>query len=203
MTSTSSIELLNFKKIAKIGEGQYGVVYKARMNSTGQLVAMKRIMIDENEGIPSTALREISLLQNLKHENIVRLLDVLHLDTRFYLVFELLEMDLGQLLKKNRPKTLPIDLSKSFFKQMIEGLFFCHTRRVLHRDIKPQNLLIGAHGVLKIADFGLARVFQVPQRPLTNEVVTLWYRPPEVLFGNFTLHLVRFFSIQPPVISRR
>ena len=178
---------LNFEKLGKIGEGQYGVVYKARMVATGQEVALKRILVDEHDGIPSTALREISLLQNLKHQNIVRLIDVLHVDAKFYLVFELLEMDLGQLLKLARPNVLPIEVAKSMFKQLVEGLYFCHTRRILHRDIKPQNLLLSSEGILKLADFGLARLFSLPLRALTTEVVTLWYRPPEVLFGELLI----------------
>ena len=178
---------LNFEKLGKIGQGQYGVVYKARMVATGHEVALKRILIDEYDGIPSTALREVSLLQDLKHQNIVKLIDVLHVDAKFYLVFELLEMDLGQLLKSARPDVFPIEVTKSLFKQLIEGLYYCHSRRILHRDIKPQNLLLSSEGVLKLADFGLARLFSLPLRALTTEVVTLWYRPPEVLFGEFPL----------------
>ena len=173
----------DYEKLDKIGEGQYGVVYKARNVTSDELVALKRIAIDERDGVPSTALREISLLQGLKHENIVRLIDVLFVEARFYIVFELSDMDLGQFIRRFRPKLVPLEVSKSIFKQLISGLYFCHSRRVLHRDIKPQNLLINKDGVMKIADFGLARAFSIPLRPLTNEVVTLWYRPPEVLFG--------------------
>jgi len=147
-------------------------------------VALKRINIDDRDGIPSTALREISVIRSLNHDNIVKLLDVLFAETKFYLVFELAEMDLGQFIRQYKPELVPFDISKNIFKQLISGLFFCHSRRVLHRDIKPQNILLNADYVVKIADFGLARAFTVPLRPLTNEVVTLWYRPPEVLFGD-------------------
>ena len=175
--------LLNYEKVKKIGEGQYGVVYKARNIATNEMVALKRINIDDRDGVPSTALREISLLQGLKHENIVKLLDVLFVEAKFYLVFELSEMDLGQFIRRFKPQLVPFEMSKSIFKQLVTGLFFCHSRRVLHRDIKPQNVLVDVDGSVKIADFGLARAFTVPLRPLTNEVVTLWYRAPEILFG--------------------
>lgn len=175
---------LDYEKVSKIGEGQYGVVYKARNVATNELVALKRINIDDRDGIPSTALREISVIRSLNHDNIVKLLDVLFAETKFYLVFELAEMDLGQFIRQYKPELVPFDISKNIFKQLISGLFFCHSRRVLHRDIKPQNILVNADYVVKIADFGLARAFTVPLRPLTNEVVTLWYRPPEVLFGD-------------------
>merc|ERR1712042_358761 len=78
---------------------------------------------------------------------------------------------------------LPEPLAMSYLKQLLEGIAYCHKHRVLHRDLKPQNLLIDQHGAIKLADFGLARAFGVPVRVYTHEVVTLWYRAPEVLLG--------------------
>lgn len=176
----------DYLKIEKIGEGTYGVVYKGRHKATGQVVAMKKIRLEsEDEGVPSTAVREVSLLQELKHPNVVRLLDVLMQESRLYLIFEFLSMDLKKYLD-SIPSGQYMDrmLVKSYLYQILEGIYFCHCRRVLHRDLKPQNLLIDNNGVIKLADFGLARAFGVPVRVYTHEVVTLWYRAPEVLLGS-------------------
>ncbi|XP_029465612.1 cyclin-dependent kinase 1 [Rhinatrema bivittatum] len=176
----------DYAKIEKIGEGTYGVVYKGRHKITGQVVAMKKIRLEnEEEGVPSTAIREISLLKELQHPNIVCLQDVLMQDSRLYLIFEFLSMDLKKYLD-----SIPSDqfmdpmLVKSYLYQILQGIVFCHSRRVLHRDLKPQNLLIDSKGVIKLADFGLARAFGIPVRVYTHEVVTLWYRAPEVLLGS-------------------
>uniref|UniRef100_A0A8C4RIR0 Cyclin-dependent kinase 1 n=1 Tax=Erpetoichthys calabaricus TaxID=27687 RepID=A0A8C4RIR0_ERPCA len=166
--------------------GTYGVVYKGRHKTTGQVVAMKKIRLEsEEEGVPSTAIREISLLKELQHPNIVCLQDVLMQESRLYLVFEFLSMDLKKYLD-SIPSGQYMDptLVKSYLYQICQGIVFCHSRRVLHRDLKPQNLLIDNKGVIKLADFGLARAFGIPVRVYTHEVVTLWYRAPEVLLGS-------------------
>jgi len=178
----------NFQKIEKIGEGTYGVVYKAKDKITNQLVALKKIRLEvESEGVPSTAIREISLLKELEHPAIVQLLDVVHADQKLYLVFEYLDKDLKKLMddhaKENGQVGLPEPLAMSYLKQLLEGIAYCHQHRVLHRDLKPQNLLIDGHGSIKLADFGLARAFGFPVRTYTHEVVTLWYRAPEILLG--------------------
>ncbi|XP_031445827.1 cyclin-dependent kinase 1 [Phasianus colchicus] len=176
----------DYTKIEKIGEGTYGVVYKGRHKTTGQVVAMKKIRLEsEEEGVPSTAIREISLLKELRHPNIVCLQDVLMQDARLYLIFEFLSMDLKKYLD-TIPSGQYLDRSrvKSYLYQILQGIVFCHSRRVLHRDLKPQNLLIDDKGVIKLADFGLARAFGIPVRVYTHEVVTLWYRSPEVLLGS-------------------
>ncbi|NXW90021.1 CDK3 kinase, partial [Alopecoenas beccarii] len=171
-----------FQKVEKIGEGTYGVVYKARNKRTGQLVALKKIRLDsETEGIPSTAIREISLLKELKHPNIVRLLDVIHSQKKLYLVFEYLNQDLRRYMDSSQTGELPLSMVKNYLFQLLQGVSFCHSHRVIHRDLKPQNLLINEAGTIKLADFGLARAFGVPLRTYTHEVVTLWYRAPEIL----------------------
>ncbi|XP_032890184.1 cyclin-dependent kinase 1 [Amblyraja radiata] len=176
----------DYVKIEKIGEGTYGVVYKGRHKVTQQIVAMKKIRLEsEEEGVPSTAIREISLLKELQHPNVVCLHDILMQDARLYLIFEFLSMDLKKYLD-SLPSRQMMDpmLVKSYLYQITQGIAFCHSRRVLHRDLKPQNLLIDSKGVIKLADFGLARAFGVPVRIYTHEVVTLWYRAPEVLLGS-------------------
>jgi cyclin-dependent kinase len=185
--------------------GTYGVVYKAKdLLHSGRIVALKKIRLEaEDEGVPSTAIREISLLKELNDPNIVRLLNIVHSDgQKLYLVFEFLDLDLKKYMEAlpvsdgGRGKALPEgsgpDLGrlglgdamvKKFMSQLCEGVRYCHSHRVLHRDLKPQNLLIDRDGNLKLADFGLARAFGVPLRTYTHEVVTLWYRAPEILLG--------------------
>jgi len=181
------------------------VVYKARdLLHGGRIVALKKIRLEaEDEGVPSTAIREISLLKEMNDPNIVRLLNIVHADGhKLYLVFEFLDLDLKKYMEAlpvsdgGRGKALPEgsgpDLGrlglgdamvKKFMSQLCEGVRYCHSHRVLHRDLKPQNLLIDRDGNLKLADFGLARAFGVPLRTYTHEVVTLWYRSPEILLG--------------------
>ncbi|XP_035749291.1 cyclin-dependent kinase 3 isoform X2 [Egretta garzetta] len=137
----------------------------------------------EAEGVPSTAIREISLLKELKHPNIVRLLDVIHSQKKLYLVFEYLNQDLKKYMDSSRTGEFPLSLAKNYVFQLLQGVSFCHSHRVIHRDLKPQNLLINEAGAIKLADFGLARAFGVPLRTYTHEVVTLWYRAPEILLG--------------------
>jgi len=173
-----------YQKIDKLGEGTYGIVYKAKNRETGQIVALKRIRLDsEEEGVPCTAIREISLLKELSHPNVVSLYDVIHTEKKLTLVFEFLDQDLKKYIDDNGGRVEPA-VVKSFLYQLINGVGYCHLHRVLHRDLKPQNLLINVAGELKLADFGLARAFGIPVRSYSHEVVTLWYRAPDVLMGS-------------------
>mmetsp|Transcript_21911 Transcript_21911/g.36304 ORF Transcript_21911/g.36304 Transcript_21911/m.36304 type:complete len:300 (-) Transcript_21911:224-1123(-) len=174
-----------YQKIEKIGEGTYGVVYKAKDRQGGEIVALKKIRLEaEDEGVPSTAIREISLLKELRHPNIVRLKDVVHSENKLYLVFEYLDQDLKKYMDSVGSGGIHPNLVKSYLYQLLKGIAFCHSHRILHRDLKPQNLLIDRNGALKLADFGLARAFGIPVRTYTHEVVTLWYRAPEILLGS-------------------
>lgn len=173
-----------YQKMEKIGEGTYGVVYKAKDRVTGEIIALKKIRLEaEDEGIPSTAIREISLLKELRHPNIVHLYDVIHTERKLTLVFEFLDQDLKKYLDVC-DGGLDTPILKSFLYQLLTGVAYCHHHRVLHRDLKPPNLLINREGQLKLADFGLARAFGIPVRSYTHEVVTLWYRAPDVLMGS-------------------
>ncbi|GMM35822.1 cyclin-dependent serine/threonine-protein kinase [Saccharomycopsis crataegensis] len=181
------VDLSDYQRLEKIGEGTYGVVYKALdTRHDNRIVALKKIRLEsEDEGVPSTAIREISLLKELKDENIVRLYDIVHSDShKLYLVFEYLDLDLKKYMESIPPDVgLGAEMVKKFMMQLIKGIAHCHGHRILHRDLKPQNLLIDKEGNLKLADFGLARAFGVPLRAYTHEIVTLWYRCPEVLLG--------------------
>ncbi|QCE14745.1 Cdc2-related kinase [Vigna unguiculata] len=175
-----------FEKLAKIGQGTYSNVYKARDLVTGKIVALKKVRFDnlEPESVKFMA-REILVLRRLDHPNVVKLegLVTSRMSCSLYLVFEYMEHDLaglaaGQGVKFTEPQV------KCFMKQLLSGLEHCHSRGVLHRDIKGSNLLIDNEGILRIADFGLATFFDTKiKQAMTSRVVTLWYRPPELLLG--------------------
>ncbi|KAH8591164.1 hypothetical protein B0O99DRAFT_520110 [Bisporella sp. PMI_857] len=167
-----------------VGSGTYGKVYKAVHVYTKKLVALKKIRMEgERDGFPVTAVREIKLLQSLKHANVVHLEEVMVEKNDCFMVFEYLSHDLTGLL--NHP-TFKLDAGhkKHLAKQLFEGLDYLHRRGVLHRDIKAANILVSSDGQLKLADFGLAR-FYAKRRQLdyTNRVITIWYRSPELLLG--------------------
>lgn len=169
----------------QVGEGTFGKVYKAR-NSVAQIyVALKRIRMEtEKDGFPVTAMREIKLLQTLKHENVVRLYEMMVSNGAVYMVFEYMDHDLTGILSQSHFKFSEAHL-KSLCKQMLQGLAHLHRKGVIHRDIKGSNILLNSRGELKLADFGLARFYQKRRRTdYTNRVITLWYRPPELLLGS-------------------
>ncbi|EHB13854.1 Serine/threonine-protein kinase PCTAIRE-3 [Heterocephalus glaber] len=176
-------KLETYVKLDKLGEGTYATVFKGRSKLTQNLVALKEIRLEHEEGAPCTAIREVSLLKNLKHANIVTLHDLIHTDRSLTLVFEYLDSDLKQYLD-HCGNLMSMHNVKIFMFQLLRCLAYCHRRKILHRDLKPQNLLINDRGELKLADFGLARAKSVPTKTYSNEVVTLWYRPPDVLLGS-------------------
>jgi len=174
-----------YRKMAKLGEGTYGVVYEAEHVPSKTTVALKKIKIDANEeGIPATTLREISLLKELQHPCIIPLLRSIYEHGELYLVFEYMTCDLKQYLDKSlkEKEYLTLIKLKQLSYYLIEGVRYCHAHRILHRDLKPQNILIDIkNNIIKIGDFGLGREHGLPITKLTHEVVTLWYRPPEIL----------------------
>lgn len=173
----------SYHKLEQLGEGSYATVYKGYSSLTNQIIALKEIRLQEEEGAPFTAIREASLLKGLRHANIVTLHDIIHTKETLTFVFEYVHTDLSQYLEKH-PGGLNAFNVKLFLYQLLRGLGYCHERRILHRDLKPQNLLISEIGELKLADFGLARAKSIPSHTYSHEVVTLWYRPPDILLGS-------------------
>ncbi|KAL5806702.1 hypothetical protein ACOSQ4_029435 [Xanthoceras sorbifolium] len=170
-----------YERLEKIGKGTYGEVYKGQHLSNNETVALKRI----RKHVPGAEITEISLLQGMQHENIVRLLDVQKTETDLYLIFEYLDMDFKKYMKSypdfgKDPRNI-----KTFLHQILRGIAYCHSRRVLHRDLKPKNLLVDlCTNTLKLADFGLAREFSITFRTYTPKVGTRLYRAPEILLGS-------------------
>uniref|UniRef100_A0A6M2DJ92 Putative cdc2-related protein kinase n=1 Tax=Xenopsylla cheopis TaxID=163159 RepID=A0A6M2DJ92_XENCH len=194
-------ESSKYDKLTKIGQGTFGEVFKGREKSTSRthpnkFVAMKKVLMEnEKEGFPITALREIKILQLLNHENVVNLIEICRTKavlennyrSTFYLVFDFCEHDLAGLLSNANVK-FSLGEIKKVMQQLLNGLYYIHNNKILHRDMKAANVLITKNGILKLADFGLARAFSVPKNGAanryTNRVVTLWYRPPELLLGD-------------------
>ncbi|XP_063039236.1 LOW QUALITY PROTEIN: cyclin-dependent kinase 16-like [Melospiza melodia melodia] len=176
-------KLETYVKLDKLGEGTYATVYKGRSKLTENLVALKEIRLEHEEGAPCTAIREVSLLRDLKHANVVTLHDIVHTPQCLTLVFEYLDRDLKQYLD-DCGNVISMHNVRLFLFQLLRGLAFCNRHKVLHRDLKPQNLLLSRRGDLKLADFGLARAKSIPTKTFSSEVVTLWYRPPDILLGS-------------------
>lgn len=176
----------SFQKIEKIGEGTYGVVYKAREKQTGRYVALKKIRPEnENEGIPATTIREILILKNLKHSTIIDLIEIIHNEDKMYLVFEFIETDLKKLMDDYSKKNIRFDkfIARKMAYQLTTAVAFCHSKNIFHRDLKPQNILVDCNYNIKLGDFGLGRAASIPLRNYTAQIITLWYRPPELLLG--------------------
>ncbi|XP_052605508.1 cyclin-dependent kinase 15 isoform X2 [Peromyscus californicus insignis] len=172
----------SYLNLEKLGEGSYAKVYKGISRINGQLVALKVISMNAEEGVPFTAIREASLLKGLKHANIVLLHDIVHTKETLTFVFEYMHTDLAQYMSRHPGGLHPHNV-RLFMFQLLRGLAYIHHQHVLHRDLKPQNLLISHLGELKLADFGLARAKSIPSQTYSSEVVTLWYRPPDALLG--------------------
>ncbi|KAL7672771.1 hypothetical protein ACOME3_007652 [Neoechinorhynchus agilis] len=191
--------LCSYRVLHKIGEGTYGKVYKAIDSTDFRFVAMKRVQCDnEQEGFHINTIREIHILRQLRNPNIVNLLNITaeyrnpdkesvlngqRPATSFFLVFEYCDHDLCGLISSGLIEFSEVQVA-SLMKQILLGIDHCHQKGIIHRDLKCSNILMTKHGQIKIADFGLARVYAIGVvRPYTNRVVTLWYRAPELAFG--------------------
>jgi len=164
-------------------------VFVGQDKQTGEIVALKRINTEQEEnGFPITAIREVKILKALRHKNIVQLKEIVtskeqgEIPKNVFMVFEYLEYDLTGILESPEIRFTQ-DHIKSWSQQLLSGVHYMHTNKVIHRDLKASNLLINKKGELKIADWGLARSWNSEMKRLTNRVITLWYRPPELLLG--------------------
>ncbi|KAL3425704.1 Serine/threonine-protein kinase ppk23 [Phlyctema vagabunda] len=178
----------DYEKLNDIEEGAYGWVSRAKDTTTGKVVALKRLKMENaQDGIPVTGIREIQTLMDCDHPNIVTLQEVVvGEDTskieNIFLVLDFLEHDLKTLLEDMSEPFLNSEI-KTLLLQLTSGVSYLHTNWILHRDLKTSNLLLNNRGQLKIADFGMARYFGDPPPKMTQLVVTLWYRAPELLLG--------------------
>jgi len=179
-----------------VGEGTYGAVYKGRCLQTHRTVAIKKMKpVHEEEGVPSTAIREVAVLRGADHPNVVCLYDVFCTPRRMFLVFEFIDQNLKEHMRRfgntgvrgpSGAGALQPDVVCNFCLQLMLGMHFLHSHRIIHRDMKPQNILVSSEKphCVKVADFGMARAFSLPLPKYTHEVVTTWYRAPEILFGS-------------------
>lgn len=173
-----------YTKAKKVGEGTYAVVYVGKQVNTNRRIATKEIKTGLfKDGLDMSAIREVKYLKELRHVNVVELIDVfMSPDKNLNLVLEFLPCDLEVLIKDQSIVFKSSDI-KSWLLMTLRGLHHCHRNFILHRDLKPNNLLLAPDGQLKIADFGLARAFGNANEDFTPKVVTRWYRAPELLFG--------------------
>ncbi|KAH8849909.1 Cyclin-dependent kinase 10 [Schistosoma japonicum] len=181
-----------FEKLNRIGEGTYGIVYRARDTVSKEVVALKKVRMENVRD--GNSLREITLLLSIKHPNVVHLREVvvgrsldryvimLRIIFSIFLVMEYCEQDMASLLD-NMPNPFTESQVKCIMLQIFKGLRYLHENFIIHRDLKVSNLLMNDKGLVKIADFGLSRPTH-SHNPMTPCVVTLWYRAPEILLGD-------------------
>ncbi|XP_007997101.2 cyclin-dependent kinase-like 2 [Chlorocebus sabaeus] len=173
-----------YENLGLVGEGSYGMVMKCRNKDTGRIVAIKKFLeSDDDKMVKKIAMREIKLLKQLRHENLVNLLEVCKKKKRWYLVFEFVDHTILDDLELF-PNGLDYQVVQKYLFQIINGIGFCHSHNIIHRDIKPENILVSQSGVVKLCDFGFARTLAAPGEVYTDYVATRWYRAPELLVGD-------------------
>jgi len=180
-----------YERLNRVDEGTYGVVWKARDIATNKIVALKQIKFDDiqkDESFPMAALREINVLLALNHENIVSVKEMVvgKKFSQVYMVMEYMDMDLQQAMKQSGTSPFQQSELKSMLYDLLLAIHHIHEKWILHRDVKTSNILVkekNKGSIISLCDFGLARKYQIPFKALTQQVVTLWYRPPELLFG--------------------
>ncbi|CAB4438662.1 unnamed protein product [Rhizophagus irregularis] len=183
LTGCRSVD--NYEKLNRIEEGAYGVVFRARDKATGEVVALKKLKLDkEKNGFPITSLREVHTLLLAKHPNIVNVREIVVGETltQIFIVMDFIEHDLKSLMEDMQVPFLQSEV-KTIMLQLLSAVAMLHDNWIIHRDLKTSNLLLNNRGQIKVADFGLARKYGSPLGPMTELVVTLWYRAPELLLG--------------------
>lgn len=176
----------NCEVIKKLGEGSYGKVYLAKNLIDNELSAIKVFKYKSSEnGIHSDILREIGLLQVFKNcENIVQLKNYYSSLDEIQMELEYCDSDLTKFIYSNRnnPEKYNLDHIKRIMSQLLKGIMMLHIKKIMHRDLKPSNLLL-KDGIVKIGDFGLSRMYTIPDKVYSREVATFWYRAPEIFLG--------------------
>lgn len=173
-----------YEKIAKIGEGSYGVVFKCRNRENSSIVAIKKFVESEDDPlIRKIAMREIRMLKQLKHPNLVNLLEVFRRKRKLHLVFEYCDHTVLNELE-DHPNGVSENSIKRIIYQVLRAVEFCHQHNCIHRDVKPENVLVTKNGIIKLCDFGFARLLTGPGDEYTDYVATRWYRAPELLVGD-------------------
>ncbi|RZF41845.1 hypothetical protein LSTR_LSTR005307 [Laodelphax striatellus] len=173
-----------YEHIEVVGEGSYGIVMKCRHKETGQIVAIKKfIETEEDHNVRKMALREIRMLRRLHHDNLVNMIEVFRRKKRFFLVFEYMDHTVLDELETT-PGGLGEKVSREHLFQVVRAIHFCHNNNIVHRDVKPENILVSTSGVVKLCDFGFARLLVPSGENYTEYVATRWYRAPELLVGD-------------------
>ena len=177
-----SQNLSQYTKQQKLGEGTYDEVFDAVHNTTKERVTLKQIRVrdQEEDGIPSATVREIAICKEADHINIVKMVDVVAQVDRITLVFEKMDMDLASYLRRAR---LDPGLMRSYAFQLLCGVAYLHSIRVIHRGINPSDIMLNRNGLLKLANLGSARAYSVPIPAMTPHLKNLWYCAPELLLG--------------------
>ncbi|XP_028400917.1 cyclin-dependent kinase-like 2 [Dendronephthya gigantea] len=182
---TDFLTMEKYENLGLVGEGSYGMVMKCRHKESNQIVAIKKFLESEDDKmVKKIAMREVRMLKQLRHENLVNLIEVFRRKKRLFLVFEFVDHTVLDDLERY-PNGLDEMRVRKIMWQVIRALEFCHNHNVIHRDVKPENILVSKSGVVKVCDFGFARTTGVaPGEVFTDYVATRWYRGPELLVGD-------------------
>ncbi|XP_045111547.1 cyclin-dependent kinase C-1-like isoform X1 [Portunus trituberculatus] len=173
-----------YESLGVVGEGSYGLVLRCRHKESGQTVAVKKFLESEDDPtVKKIALREVRMLKKLRHENLVNLIEFFRRKRRLYLVFEYVDHTILDELEAS-DGGLDEETARAHIFQVLRGIAFCHQNQIIHRDIKPENVLVSRQGVVKLCDFGFARLLAGPGESCTDYVATRWYRAPELLVGD-------------------
>jgi protein kinase len=171
-----------YRIIEKLGDGSYGSVHKAEDKETKEIVAIKKMKRKYTNWDECKNLREVKSLNSLKHDNIIKIKEMIREEDILSLVFEYMESNLYELMTSKGNKKFREDEIKTIIFQIVNGIAYMHKYGFFHRDMKPENILVKNKLIVKLADFGLAReIRSIP--PYTEYVSTRWYRAPECLLS--------------------
>lgn len=182
MTRAGRSEILDkYEMMGVVGEGSYGTVHRARNKENGVTVAVKKFIEDDSNTL-KIAQRELRALRRLRHENLVNMLEHTRRRRRLYIIFEYVDGTVLDYLESQPTKRIEPSLAREITWQVLRALEFIHQHGMIHRDVKPENILYSKEGVVKLCDFGFARPnAKINGEIFTDYVATRWYRAPELL----------------------